>query len=213
LLAFHKCSNVYSFGILGYSVEKIIDLTDPQDIDQFRIDFSTHGSAVHKTYRKGKTTGEYNLDKNLFDKARKATMMKGSQKYAENYTGLNQQSFASNGHERWPNKIRGYAEKEGQTGLPSSYHGSSIATYPARNKRDVWTLSTKPLKEAHFASYPPELILPCILAGCPEHGIVLDPFMGSGTTAIVAKQNNRNYIGFELNPEYVAIAEKRINLL
>ena len=150
------------------------------------------------------------LEPAAFD-GRKDTMMKGSQKYAENYTGLNQQSFASKGHERCPNKIRGYATKEGNIGLPASYHGINIQTYPARNKRDVWTLSTKPLKEAHFASYPPELILPCILAGCPEQGIVLDPFMGSGTTAIVAKQNNRNYIGFELNPEYVSIAEKRIN--
>ena len=64
-------SNVSSFGILGYSVEKIIDLTDPQDAEQFRIDFSTTGSIVYKAYRKGKTTGEYNLDKNLFDKATK----------------------------------------------------------------------------------------------------------------------------------------------
>ena len=64
-------SNVSSFGILGYSVEKIIDLTDPQDAEQFRIDFSTPGSAVYKSYRKGKTTGEYNLDKDLFDKATK----------------------------------------------------------------------------------------------------------------------------------------------
>jgi len=118
-------------------------------------------------------------------------------------------------HERWPQ--RGYVLKEGKTGQTDQYHGKSInGTYvekPMRNKRSVWTVSTKPLKEAHFASYPPELITPCILAGCPEQGIVLDPFMGSGTTAIVAKQNNRNYIGFELNSEYVQIAEKRINLL
>ncbi|MDR1370138.1 MAG: hypothetical protein LBJ72_08470 [Dysgonamonadaceae bacterium] len=64
-------SKVSSFGILGYSVEKIIDLTDPDDVDQFRIDFTTIGSVVYKAYRKGKTTGEYNLDKNLFDKATK----------------------------------------------------------------------------------------------------------------------------------------------
>ncbi len=114
-------------------------------------------------------------------------------------------------HERWPNKIRGFKEKEGETGLSPSHHGSSIPTYPARNKRDVWTVSTKPFKEAHFATYPPELITPCILAGCPENGIVLDPFIGSGTTAVVAKQNNRNYIGFELNTEYKKIADKRIN--
>ncbi|MDR0427162.1 MAG: hypothetical protein LBH12_01010 [Dysgonamonadaceae bacterium] len=65
-------SKVSSFGILGYSVEKIIDLTDPDDVDRFRIDFNTQGSVIYKAYRKGKTTGEYNLDKNLFDKATKS---------------------------------------------------------------------------------------------------------------------------------------------
>lgn len=79
-----------------------------------------------------------------------------------------------------------------------------------RNKRDVWFVNTKPNKESHFATFPPELIKPCILAGCREGGIVLDPFMGSGTTAIVAKSLNRHYIGIELNPEYVEIANNRI---
>ena len=80
-----------------------------------------------------------------------------------------------------------------------------------RNKRDVWFVATKPCREAHFATFPDTLIEPCILAGCPENGIVLDPFMGAGTTAIVSKRNNRNYIGIELNPEYISIAERRIN--
>jgi len=79
-----------------------------------------------------------------------------------------------------------------------------------RNKRSVWTVSTKPFKEAHFATFPEDLIEPCILAGCPEGGVVLDPFMGSGTTAKVAYRLRRNYIGFELNPEYIKIAEKRL---
>ena len=79
-----------------------------------------------------------------------------------------------------------------------------------RNKRDVWTVATKPCKEDHFATFPPELIRPCILAGCPEGGIVLDPFMGAGTTALVALQERRNYLGFELNPEYIKIANKRL---
>lgn len=78
------------------------------------------------------------------------------------------------------------------------------------NKKSVWTVTTKPFKEAHFATYPQELIYDCIKAGCPEGGIVLDPFMGAGTTAVVAKKLNRNYIGFELNPEYKEIAEKRL---
>jgi DNA modification methylase len=79
-----------------------------------------------------------------------------------------------------------------------------------RNKRSVWTITTKPYKEAHFATFPPDLIEPCILAGCPEGGRVLDPFFGSGTTGQVAMKNNRNFTGIELNPEYIEIAKKRL---
>lgn len=79
-----------------------------------------------------------------------------------------------------------------------------------RNKRSVWTVTTKPQKEAHFATFPEDLITPCILAGCPEGGgIVLDPFNGTGTTRIVANKLNRNAIGFELNPKYIRIEERR----
>lgn len=74
-----------------------------------------------------------------------------------------------------------------------------------KNKRDVWTVPLAPFPEAHFATFPPALIEPCILAGCPEGGLVLDPFMGSGTTAVVAYENRRNYIGCELNPEYIKL--------
>lgn len=83
-------------------------------------------------------------------------------------------------------------------------------TKTGRNKRSVWTVSTSPLKEAHFATFPEKLIIPMIKAGCPVNGIILDPFMGSGTTAFTAKKLNRNYIGIELNPEYIKIAEKRL---
>ena len=79
-----------------------------------------------------------------------------------------------------------------------------------RNKRSVWTVATRPLKDAHFATFPPKLIEPCILAGCPEGGVVFDPFMGAGTTGLVARKHNRHYLGCELNPEYVAMAERRI---
>lgn len=78
------------------------------------------------------------------------------------------------------------------------------------NKRSVWSVCTSACKDAHFAVFPPSLIVDCIKAGCPEDGIVLDPFMGAGTTAIVARKLNRNYLGFELNPEYVSIANDRI---
>jgi len=79
-----------------------------------------------------------------------------------------------------------------------------------KNKRSVWTVNTRGYKGAHFAVYPKNLILPCVLAGCPEGGTVLDPFNGSGTTGVVALQNNRQYIGLELNPDYVKLAEARI---
>lgn len=79
-----------------------------------------------------------------------------------------------------------------------------------RNKRNVWTVTTKPFKDAHFATFPKDLIEPCIKAGCPEGGTVLDPFGGSGTTAIVSKHLKRKAILIELNKEYIAIAKKRI---
>ncbi|MEK4122266.1 DNA-methyltransferase [Lysinibacillus sp. FSL K6-0102] len=80
-----------------------------------------------------------------------------------------------------------------------------------RNKRSVWTVSTKPLKEAHFATFSEDLIEPCVLAGCPLNGVVMDPFFGSGTTGLVALKHGRNFIGIELNPEYIKIAEKRLS--
>ncbi len=79
-----------------------------------------------------------------------------------------------------------------------------------RNKRAVWQVTTKPFKESHFAVFPPDLIETPIKAGCPENGIVLDPFMGSGTTGLSALKQNKRFIGIELNPEYIKIAEARI---
>lgn len=88
---------------------------------------------------------------------------------------------------------------------------SNIDKNTVRNKRSVWTVTTKPFKGAHFAVFPPDLIEPCILAGCPVGGTVLDPFAGSGTTLLVATQHHRKSIGIELNPEYVEIAKRRLN--
>jgi DNA modification methylase len=80
-----------------------------------------------------------------------------------------------------------------------------------RNKRSVWTITTKPFRGAHFATFPKDLIEPCVLAGCPEGGTVLDPFTGSGTTCVVALNHNRRFIGTELNPDYIKIATERIS--
>lgn len=79
-----------------------------------------------------------------------------------------------------------------------------------RNRRSVWSVTTKPFKGAHFATFPPDLIEPCILAGCPSTGTVLDPFGGSGTTAGVAVANGRKAIICELNPEYADMVPSRV---
>lgn len=89
--------------------------------------------------------------------------------------------------------------------------GEKLSKGTTRNKRSVWTVTTKPFRGAHFATFPEDLILPCVLAGCPKGGTILDPFNGAGTTGVVAKKNNRNYIGIELNPKYIEIAKRRID--
>lgn len=89
------------------------------------------------------------------------------------------------------------------------YSDYMITPSEKRNKRDVWTVAVKPTKEAHFATFPEQLITPCIIAGCPKDGIVLDPFMGTGTTAMVARKHQRHFVGFELNPDYMSIIDKK----
>ena len=90
-------------------------------------------------------------------------------------------------------------------------HNFPIPKYPdKKNKRSVWKIPTKPFSQAHFAVYPPKLCITPIRAGCPEKGIVLDPFFGAGTTGLVAQELNRNWIGIELNKEYIKIAEDRL---
>ena len=87
-----------------------------------------------------------------------------------------------------------------------------VAVGDTRNKRDVWTISTKPFKGAHFAVMPTELVEPCILAGSKEGDTILDPFSGSGTVGLVALTNNREYLGVELNPQYAEMSVERIGL-
>ncbi|KAI2693099.1 site-specific DNA-methyltransferase [Pseudomonas sp. TNT3] len=86
----------------------------------------------------------------------------------------------------------------------------SIWDTATRNKRSVWTVATHSFKDAHFATFPPDLIRPCVLAGAPRGGMVLDPFGGAGTTAVVAMQEGRKSILCELNPDYAAMAKRRI---
>ena len=81
-----------------------------------------------------------------------------------------------------------------------------------RNKRTVWTIPTKPYPNSHFAVFPKDLVSLCVQAGCPEDGIVLDPFCGSGTTLEVAWEHNRHYVGIELNIDYIPLIQKRLGL-
>ncbi|MBD3275471.1 MAG: site-specific DNA-methyltransferase [Candidatus Marinimicrobia bacterium] len=80
-----------------------------------------------------------------------------------------------------------------------------------RNKRTVWSVNTEPFNEAHFATFPPKLIEPCVLSGSSENDFILDPFFGSGTTGLVAASKGRNFLGIELNSAYISIAEKRLS--
>tara|TARA_R100000697_G_scaffold36076_2_gene47886 strand:+ start:3163 stop:4005 length:843 start_codon:yes stop_codon:yes gene_type:complete len=100
----------------------------------------------------------------------------------------------------------------GKHGMDTRSGLHKIGANPKRNKRSVWTITTKPFKGAHFATFPMDLIEPCVLAGCPEGGTVLDPFGGSGTTALVANSHNRDAVLIELNEEYIEIAKKRLGV-
>jgi DNA modification methylase len=111
----------------------------------------------------------------------------------------------SGNKERKPGSARGCPEGSG-----SNVCGSIPWEGATRNKRSVWDVPTKPYTEAHFATFPSDLIEPCILAGCPEGGVILDPFGGAGTSGLVADRLQRNAILIELNPEYAGMAERRI---
>jgi len=115
----------------------------------------------------------------------------------------------SRGHERW--RYKNLQDKGQKThSIHEKRTNGEEYLSPIRNKRSVWTVNTKSFKNAHFATFPPKLIEPCIKAGCPENGIVLDPFFGSGTTGEVALRLGRKFVGIELNSEYIKIANKRL---
>jgi site-specific DNA-methyltransferase (adenine-specific) len=90
------------------------------------------------------------------------------------------------------------------------YNAAAIRELKGRNRRTVWSVPTEPFPGAHFATFPPQLIEPCVLAGAPRDSWILDPFFGSGTVGVVCVQQHRNYAGIELNPDYVQLAIKRI---
>ena len=136
---------------------------------------------------------------------RQKTRCNGSPKYLNNAAGISTQTMFKGMHERHPNKVRIFGSKN-QSGTGRNDIGKVWEDKPARNKRSVWTVPTRGFKGAHFATYPPDLIRTCIEAGCPDDGVVLDTFMGAGTTAVVTLELGRNYVGIELNEDYVRIA-------
>ena len=109
-----------------------------------------------------------------------------------------------------PSRVFGAKEQEGTM---RGDIGNTFVDTGLRNKRSVWTVTTKPFKGAHFATCPPDLIEPCVLAGSKVGDTLLDPFSGAGTTGVVAVQHGRRYIGIELNPDYLEMSRKRIQLV
>lgn len=140
-------------------------------------------------------------------------LMSKSQKYYYDHDAIKEEAnedsgFAkqrAKGIDTW--KYNNTSERISQTGQTTE--SSTFGEIGKRNKRSVWTVNTKPYKGAHFAVFPQELIEPCIMAGAPQGGVVLDPFMGSGTTAQVAQNLGRQYLGCELNPEYAPLQAER----
>jgi DNA modification methylase len=112
--------------------------------------------------------------------------------------------------ERWGDQTV-IKEQQGTAKWIGNKSKAELQAIGKKNRRSVWTVATRPYKGAHFATFPPALIEPCILAGSRPGDIVLDPFMGSGTTAQVALQHGRQYLGCELNPEYGSLQQERIN--
>lgn len=144
-------------------------------------------------------------------------LMSKSQKYYYDRMAIAETAVYAEQHANkttsWGNKkknagVKNNLEQYQQTGIENN---KTCLEGGMANKRSVWTVTTKPYAGAHFAVFPSDLIEPCILAGAPVSGIVLDPFMGSGTTAQVAQNLGRQYLGCELNPDYKPLQEKRLS--
>lgn len=136
-------------------------------------------------------------------------LLSKSPRYYFDNEAIKEQAVGRNPGNTKPTKGgRAYADGEDKHRTAANLH--EIGPVERRNKRSVWTVATKPFKGAHFATYPPDLIKPCILAGCPVGGTVIDPFAGSGTTGRTAKDMQRKSILVELNESYCEIAAARI---
>jgi hypothetical protein len=110
----------------------------------------------------------------------------------------------------------GQIERADPASSPAQFNGNGgfadFVDSGRRNRRSVWTVATQPFPGAHFATFPPKLIEPCVLAGSATGDVVLDPFAGAGTTGVVSRMHDRRFIGIELNPAYAEMARERIRL-
>jgi DNA modification methylase len=132
-------------------------------------------------------------------------LLSKSQKYYYDIDAIKEEAHTTDASDRNRDESR-LNNTPGRTRMA----GLTTNHYETKNKRSVWTVTTKPYEGAHFAVFPQDLIEPCILAGAPVGGVVLDPFMGSGTTAQVAQHLGRKYLGCELNPAYAELQSKRL---
>jgi DNA modification methylase len=137
-------------------------------------------------------------------------LLSKSQKYYYDHESISEQSIHYGTDKRSDLGNIRYEGKRTQGESAANGQQSFVTVNETRNKRSVWTVTTKPYEGAHFAVFPSDLIEPCIMAGAPVGGVVLDPFMGSGTTAQVAQHLGRQYLGCELNPEYKSLQDKRL---
>lgn len=191
-----------------YDYEAILEIATGYD---GRKDTMMKGSKKYKD-------GEYLANGNA-----NSLSVKGRERW-KNTMPKNLQADGQQPNTMHKNRAKGLGEPQGYGLSGKSFKGHSgnldsegnplghdIDGVPARNKRDVWFVSTKPYKEAHFATFPVDLIEPCILAGSKEGDTVLDPFNGSGTTGEVSIKHHRLYIGCELNPKYVKLTHRRLS--
>lgn len=168
-------------------------------------------------YDVGKSSGTEAVEQSLFPEYNESSTEEdtvrikfGGTKYPNGDNGANS---TYSGREYKPKYKNLMADEKGQSN--HSFHkrraeGLKDEQYLVRRKRDVWSIPTQGYDGAHFATFPEKLVEPCILAGCPKNGIVLDCFNGAGTTGVVALKNHRRYLGIELNEEYIKLSRERI---
>ena len=138
-------------------------------------------------------------------------LLSKSQKYHYDNDAIKEKSIHGGEHRSFNSTKKAERNVEGKVSTGNEHPDAlPVEVSEFKNKRSVWTVNPKPYEGAHFAVFPQDLIEPCILAGAPVGGVVLDPFMGSGTTAQVAQHLGRKYLGCELNPAYGELQSKRL---